>query len=121
MSSVLRFVGVMALLGVAGVVWLSSFSCRGGSRTFDAAVWKEERGQRIHDGERLRMVGDLLRLLEKERPSRARVIEMLGQPDADPTTASCLSWWLGMWIDVDTLDVYFDARGQFTRAMQVQH
>ena len=64
--------------------------------TFDSVVWKA--AQRVSDGKdnpRYRMTKDLLTQLEERRPTKAEVVEMLGQSQDNRDFPYSLKYWVG--------------------------
>jgi hypothetical protein len=120
-----------AAVTVAFLLWWTSSPFD--EKAFDRATWLSLAGDMDPDNSRGGMAGALVEQLEREKPTREQVLELLGPAEYPCSELSppkgprdtCLSYNLGMWsglrMDYDTLDIYFDNSGRVARALTVQH
>ena len=104
-------------------------------QTFDRSTWIAYRGSSEPDSPRGHMFVDLAERLEQQRPRRAEVLHLLGEPDfyllgSNPLSppdlnANPLSYNLGMWsgfrIDYDSLEIEFDDEDRVRKVYRLQH
>lgn len=118
------FGGVLALLtlGMMLVSWLGLGGDPFNDSAFDASTWRASDGTAF-DCPR----GPMLANLELQlRPgmSRTELVSLLGPPDATERPDSA-SWFVGSWsgfrVDIDSLDVAFDANGRLASWHRAQH
>lgn len=119
-------IGLTAL--VAGGFWLASelmplFDDPYDNRPFSQSIWLAHHNDWDANNPRGEMVKDLTNRLIREKPLRAEVLELLGEPEYS-TSDNRLSYNIGAWhfirIDYDSLDIHFDESLHVTKVEVVQ-
>lgn len=117
------FAGLLALLVMSWFWWGSYGVFR--TDSFDATVWFEPHPDKsVNRCYRGGMAGDIKDRILTRDMVREDVILQLGQPDGKSTEQEyqyMLGMCSGLQIDVDTLNVYFDASGHYSQSRTVQH
>ncbi|MGQ0613338.1 MAG: hypothetical protein ACT4PV_06345 [Planctomycetaceae bacterium] len=94
--------------------------------SFDRELWIAHARDDSRDNARGKMARDLRRLLMRDRPRRAEVLALLGDPDSPyeysrERVGYALGSWHGFRIDDDTLDIVFDEEERVLDVQIVPH
>ena len=131
MNRITYGIKIRATLGF-GLIVLALFGCGQHKNTpppfdkqaFDRSVWISYDRTMDRNSLRGQMADSVKNKLLASRPTKAEVIELLGQPDM-PSTYTALSYHLGMWSQnrgkTDSLDVHFGADDHVREVQYSQH
>lgn len=112
---------LLIVVVVQGFSWLiSPFD----EREFDQTTWVQFYQSEDPNNPRGQMYDDLRKRLLKDKPDRAEVIAMLGEPDygkSDRGYEYMLGAWSGFRIDYDSMHISFDESGRVEYVGRVQH
>ncbi len=94
LAVVLRtIIGLTSVLLLVGASMQSLERTDMSSATFDSKIWREARGEKYESNTpRTGMLNDLSALLQRQRPDKVAVIEMLGRPRGNPESDEYTYW-----------------------------
>ncbi len=125
---IMALVGLVMILNVlCGLVIFAIGDAPFYGRAFDRAVWVENRNNDHMVNRRGPMAKDLQRRLHNEKPTKAEVLALLGEPDGmsewDKRRSDFLGYDVGLGIGIDyhSLAIYFDKNDRVSRVCIIKH